>query len=199
MSAHWPYRCTGTIALVFGVMAASILVGSMQLVRGSESTNTAVAPAIQMASAVAKKVLVVVMHSSPGPMPSAMEHQPKRIRSVAHADRVLGAVVSGEFLFEALQCRPHHVLAGLQNLLHVAVDFRLNIAVLPHMTIKRHVHRSRSLLVETTMIYRRTAPAVALVRGPALYPQVSDSITRNGVLRHSPARNHRRDSIVPLA
>ena len=43
----------------------------MQLVRGSESTKTAVAPAIQMASAVAKNVLVVVMHSSPGPIPSA--------------------------------------------------------------------------------------------------------------------------------
>jgi hypothetical protein len=32
-----------------------------------------VAPAIQMASAVAKKVLLVVMHSSPGPIPSAMK------------------------------------------------------------------------------------------------------------------------------
>ena len=31
-----------------------------------------VAPAIQMASAVAKNVFVVVMHSSPGPMPSAL-------------------------------------------------------------------------------------------------------------------------------
>ena len=53
-------------------MAASILAGSMQFVFGSESTKTAVAPAIQMASAVAKKVFVCVMHSSPGPMPSAM-------------------------------------------------------------------------------------------------------------------------------
>ncbi len=60
------------MALVFGVMAASILAGSMQFVLGSESTKTAVAPAIQIASAVAKKVLVVVMHSSPGPMPRAM-------------------------------------------------------------------------------------------------------------------------------
>src|SRR5947209_6161053 len=56
MSAHWPYRWTGMIAFVFGVMAASIFAGSMQPVFGSESTNTAVAPAIQIASAVAKNV-----------------------------------------------------------------------------------------------------------------------------------------------
>src|ERR1035441_10324542 len=56
------------MALVLGVMAASIFEGSMQLVFGSESTKTAVAPATQMASAVAKKVLVVVMHSSLGPV-----------------------------------------------------------------------------------------------------------------------------------
>jgi hypothetical protein len=43
----------------------------MQLVSGSESTKTAVAPAIQMASAVAKNVFAVVMHSSPGPIPRA--------------------------------------------------------------------------------------------------------------------------------
>ena len=46
------------IAFVFGVIAASILDGSMHLVTGSQSTNTAVAPAIQIASAVAKNVYV---------------------------------------------------------------------------------------------------------------------------------------------
>ena len=51
---------------------ASIVSGQMHLVFGSQSTNTAVPPAIQMASAVAKKVLALVMTSSPGPMPSAM-------------------------------------------------------------------------------------------------------------------------------
>ena len=54
-------------------MAASILAGSMYLVLGSQSTNTAVAPAIQIASAVAKNVLAVVMTSSPGSMPRAMK------------------------------------------------------------------------------------------------------------------------------
>ncbi len=61
------------MAFVFGVIAASIAVGSMQFGLASESTKTTVPPAIQMASAVAKNVLVVVMHSSPGPMPRAMK------------------------------------------------------------------------------------------------------------------------------
>lgn len=56
MSAHCPYRCTGMMALVFAVMAASIFSGSMHLLAGAQSTKTAVAPAIQIASAVAKKV-----------------------------------------------------------------------------------------------------------------------------------------------
>ena len=60
------------MALVLGVMAASMRFVSMLQVFGSQSTKTAVAPAIQMASAVAKKVLEVVMTSSPGPMPRAM-------------------------------------------------------------------------------------------------------------------------------
>ena len=72
MSAHWPYRCTGMIAFVCGVIAASIFDGSMHLVSGSQSTNTAVAPAIQIASAVAKNVFGCVMTSSPGPMPMAI-------------------------------------------------------------------------------------------------------------------------------
>ena len=72
MSAHWPYRCTGTISFVLGVIAASISFGSMHLVWGSQSTKTTVAPTIQAASAVAKKVLGCVMTSSPGPMPSAI-------------------------------------------------------------------------------------------------------------------------------
>ena len=72
MSAHWPYRCTGMIAFVCGVIAASIFDGSMHFVSGSQSTNTAVAPAIQIASAVAKNVFGCVMTSSPGPMPMAI-------------------------------------------------------------------------------------------------------------------------------
>ena len=44
MSAGWPYRCTGMIALVRSVIAASIAPRSIVKVRGSISTNTGVAP-----------------------------------------------------------------------------------------------------------------------------------------------------------
>src|ERR1043166_886168 len=57
ISAHCPYKWTGMMALVLGVIAASILEASIHLVMGSQSTNTALAPAIQIASAVAKNVL----------------------------------------------------------------------------------------------------------------------------------------------
>src|SRR5206468_13129484 len=49
-----------------------ILAGSMHLVLGSQSTKTAVAPPIQIASAVAKNVFGWVITSSPLPMPSAI-------------------------------------------------------------------------------------------------------------------------------
>ena len=52
MSAGWPYRCTGRIAAVRGVMAASIAAGSMVSRRGSMSANTGRAPTIMHASAV---------------------------------------------------------------------------------------------------------------------------------------------------
>ena len=71
MSAQSPYRCTGMMPTVREVTAASIFAGSMLRVRGSQSTNTALAPTNQIASAVAKNVLAVVMISSPGLTPSA--------------------------------------------------------------------------------------------------------------------------------
>ena len=44
MSTIWPYRCTGRIALVRGVIKRSSRVTSMLNVRGSTSANTGVAP-----------------------------------------------------------------------------------------------------------------------------------------------------------
>ncbi len=59
------------IALVRGVMAASTAFGSMVAPSGSISTSTGFAPARSIAEAVATKVMVVVITSSPGPMSSA--------------------------------------------------------------------------------------------------------------------------------
>jgi len=68
------------MALVRGVMAASIRLTSMLQVSGLMSTKTGVAPASQIASAVAKKVLEVVMTSSPAQCPG-YQCQPQRVGS----------------------------------------------------------------------------------------------------------------------
>ena len=72
ISAGCPNKCTGMIAFVFGVIAASIAFGQILNVRGSISTKTGMAPTYLIASAVAINVNGVVMTSSPSPMPSAI-------------------------------------------------------------------------------------------------------------------------------
>ena len=56
MSAIWPNRWTGMMALVRDVTACSIRFGSILNVTGSMSTKTGLAPTRAMAPAVAKKV-----------------------------------------------------------------------------------------------------------------------------------------------
>ena len=60
------------MARVFGVTAAATALGSMQRLPPSQSTRTALHPAIQIASAVAKKVFALVMTSSPALRPRAI-------------------------------------------------------------------------------------------------------------------------------
>ena len=59
-------------ARVRDVSTARTPSGSMLNVSGRMSTNTGVAPTLLMQPAVAKKEYVVVMTSSPRPMPSAI-------------------------------------------------------------------------------------------------------------------------------
>ena len=72
MSQSLPAKCTGRIALVRGVSAASTRAGSRQRVRGSQSASTGVAPVCRIAFTVAQKVSGVVTTSSPGPIPLAI-------------------------------------------------------------------------------------------------------------------------------
>jgi hypothetical protein len=72
MSAIWWPRCTGMIALVFGVIAASTRSGSIVHVSGVTSTMTGSAPAAIGAYAVAAKVRAGTITSSPQPIPSAL-------------------------------------------------------------------------------------------------------------------------------
>jgi len=73
ISAACPKSDTGTIALVFGVIFASIKFGSILYVLSSISTNTGFAPKNAIISAVAIKVKGVVMISSPGFISSAIK------------------------------------------------------------------------------------------------------------------------------
>ena len=71
MSAGCPYRCTGMIAAVRGVIAAAVAAGSIVRRSASMSANTGVAPAIMIASAEKAADSGEVITSSPGPMPIA--------------------------------------------------------------------------------------------------------------------------------
>src|SRR5665647_1258963 len=71
MSAGCPYRCTGMMAAVRSVMAASTDAASRQYVCGSMSAKTGVAPVSATELAVAAKVNDGTMTSSPGPIPAA--------------------------------------------------------------------------------------------------------------------------------
>ena len=60
------------------------------------------APTALTASAVAMKVLVGTITSSPGPMPSARRASSRAVGAGGDADRVLGLAVGGELALEGL-------------------------------------------------------------------------------------------------
>ena len=72
MSAAWPNKCTGMIALVLSVTRPAAAARSMLKSVSIESTNTGVAPVRAIAPAVAKNVNDGHSTSSPGPMPSVI-------------------------------------------------------------------------------------------------------------------------------
>src|SRR5579871_939788 len=71
MSAGWPYKCTGKMALVRGVSASSTRATSMLHVRESMSTKTGRAPVYSIAATEAANVNGTVITSSPGCTPAA--------------------------------------------------------------------------------------------------------------------------------
>ena len=72
MSAHCPYRCTGMMTFVRGVIAAESRSALTLKVSGSMSTKTGRPPRRETTPADAKKLNGLVMTSSPGPTPSAI-------------------------------------------------------------------------------------------------------------------------------
>ena len=71
-----------------------------EVVGSRMSTKTGRAPAWRIALAVALKVKLTVMTSSPGPIPSAAEDRLQGHRPVGHEDRVPHAAVGGPGLLE---------------------------------------------------------------------------------------------------
>ena len=68
------------------------------------------------------------------------EGQPDGIRAVTDTDGVLGAAERCEFLLELLVHGALNILAALDDLLDIGVDFRLDIVVLAHVTVEWNVH-----------------------------------------------------------
>jgi hypothetical protein len=73
ISAHWPNRWTGMMALVLGDITASSLSTSMLNVSRRMSTKTGVAPNRVMQLTEAKKVKLGTITSSPGPTDKAIK------------------------------------------------------------------------------------------------------------------------------
>ena len=73
--AGWPYRCTGMIAFVRSVIAASTEAGSRVKSSSAMSAKTGVAPVSATEFAVAAKVNEGTMTSSPAPMP--LDNRPR--------------------------------------------------------------------------------------------------------------------------
>ena len=122
MSATWPYRLTGMMALVRGVIAASISAASMLQVSGSTSTNTGVAPSSTIISAGGGEGegrgddLVAAA--------DAQRHHrdQQRLGAAGHADAVARADEGGELVLQLLDLGAHDVLAVVEHALHARVD-----------------------------------------------------------------------------
>ena len=128
------------MAFVFGVIAASIFAGSMHLVFGSQSTNTAVAPGNP--DRLGRREERVRMRDDLVARADAHRHQrqPDRVGPVAGPDGVRHAVKRRQLLLELLEHRPLDVLAAFDHPLDVRVDLRLDVPVLPDVPVKTHLH-----------------------------------------------------------
>ena len=101
-------------------------------VDGSISTKTGVAPMLLIASAVAKNVNGVVITSSPGSIPEALQAVMRASVPGVDADRVLDPEIRRNLLLQFDHVRPQdeppraeHPLQGVDELVPVLVDLRL--------------------------------------------------------------------------
>ncbi len=131
MSAGWPYRCTGMIALVRGVIAASTAVGSIvKVLRVDVDEHRRRARCSRSPTTVATNVNGTVMTSSPGPTPAASSARCSALVPVLTPMPCVGLAVGGELLLERRHFAAERELAAVQDALDRGVDFVLDRRVL---------------------------------------------------------------------
>src|ERR1035441_3459230 len=70
----------------------------------------------------------------------SVEREPESIRSIAYADRILGSMELGQFLFKPLQHGTENILSAFEYFFEVGVDLCFNVVILPHVPIESHAH-----------------------------------------------------------
>ena len=105
MSAHWPKRCTGMIALVFFVIAFLILAGSMLNVFGIDVHEDRLGARPRDAAGRGEERERRADHLVAGPDPQRHQAAEQRIGAAGDADGVLRAAIRGQVLLKLLNAR----------------------------------------------------------------------------------------------
>ena len=123
MSAHWPYRWTGRIAFVFGVIAfASCLRIDVEGVPGSMSTKTGCAPTPHDRPRRGEERVRRRDDLVAGPDPERHQRDEQGVGAGGHADGVLRAAVVGDRLLERLDLRAQDEALALEEFVRRRAD-----------------------------------------------------------------------------
>ena len=177
MSHDMPYRCVGSTARVFGVIARSTASGQSVNVAGSMSANTGFRPATRAISGTTQNVSAGTMISEPGGRVHRLEdeierHPPVLGRAGSHVTRPEQA---RELLLEGLDVRALDELLALAALLDDLRQFRNHPSAKPcdsgHRCFLTHAGSVLTIGRPGTTVAR-----LALLRspGPKANRQLSD-------------------------
>ena len=132
------------MALVLGVMAASIFSGQMHLVVGAAIHEDGGGAGDPDRFGGGEEGVRVGDDFVARADAEGHEGEPDGVGAVAEADGELGAVIGGEFGLELLEHGAHDVLAALQNGLDILINFRLNVMVLTDVAVEFNFHGAGS-------------------------------------------------------
>ena len=149
------------MALVLGVMAASILSGQMHLVVGAAIHEDGGGAGDPDGFGGGEEGVRVGDDFVARADAEGHERQPDGVGAVAEADGVLGAVIGGELAFELLEHRALDVVAAQQHLLDVGINFRLDVLVLADVTVKFNFHGRESYADRRRITRQGISPEVS--------------------------------------